>query len=258
MTEGRIQGQVFGEVADDYERVRPGYPAELVDEVVTFAGGPEAGPALEIGAGTGKATVAFARRGYAVTAVEPDPAMAEVLARRTEGLPVTVVASTFEDVAPDGSYALVFSGQAFHWTDPVTRWVRTVAALAPGGALALFWNTDRIADADLHARVDAVQRDLAPAVVRADDPPAGVTLDRHHMPAEFDTRPELVDPTTRVYRWERSLSTSDFLVLLSTISVYRLLDAPVRERLFAGLADEIGDSVTLAEATVLYLAHTRR
>ena len=49
----------FGAVASAYERYRPGYPDELVDEVLAYAGRPVR-TALEVGAGTGKATRAFA------------------------------------------------------------------------------------------------------------------------------------------------------------------------------------------------------
>ena len=55
----REQRTVFGEVAEQYERTRPGYPDELFDTVMRF-GELEAGDrALEIGAGTGKATRGF-------------------------------------------------------------------------------------------------------------------------------------------------------------------------------------------------------
>src|SRR5439155_3047645 len=47
---------------DPYDQARPGYPQALVGDVLAFAG--MASPrTLEIGAGTGKATVAFCRPG---------------------------------------------------------------------------------------------------------------------------------------------------------------------------------------------------
>src|SRR5690349_24247882 len=64
----------FGVVAEAYERFRPAYPVELFDMVMAYAGQPVR-TALEIGAGTGKATRLFAQRGVTVTAVEPDGAM---------------------------------------------------------------------------------------------------------------------------------------------------------------------------------------
>jgi ubiquinone/menaquinone biosynthesis C-methylase UbiE len=64
----------FGSVAAAYEQFRPGYPEALVDAVLAYAGHP-VHTALEIGAGTGKATRVFAVRGITVTATDPDPAM---------------------------------------------------------------------------------------------------------------------------------------------------------------------------------------
>ncbi|MER6941346.1 SAM-dependent methyltransferase, partial [Nocardioides sp. NPDC000441] len=55
----------FGAVAEDYERFRPGYPDDLVALVSEVADGPVR-RAIEIGAGTGKATRTFAAAGIEV------------------------------------------------------------------------------------------------------------------------------------------------------------------------------------------------
>src|SRR5690242_3254327 len=93
------RAQSFGAAARDYHRFRPGYPPELADLVLAHADGPVV-RALEIGAGTGKATRLFAERGVHVTAVEPDAGMRQVLEAETHGLPVMVRPGTFEDVVP--------------------------------------------------------------------------------------------------------------------------------------------------------------
>jgi hypothetical protein len=82
-----VRGLLFGSVAERYERYRLDYPNELVETVLRYAGRPVS-TALEIGAGTGKATRPFAVRGIEITALEPDADMAKVLARVTYGLPV--------------------------------------------------------------------------------------------------------------------------------------------------------------------------
>ena len=86
----------FGSVAAAYERFRLGYPDQLVDSVVAYSGRPVR-TALEIGAGTGKATRVFAARGIAVTATEPDRAMLAELRKRVPATVITVPAS-FEDL----------------------------------------------------------------------------------------------------------------------------------------------------------------
>src|SRR5438552_140762 len=81
----REQGTVFGEVAELYDRARPGYPTALVDEVLAFA--PESPRVLDVGAGTGKATVPFAERGLEVVALQPSVGMAAVARRNCSRFP---------------------------------------------------------------------------------------------------------------------------------------------------------------------------
>src|SRR5215210_5494927 len=54
----------FDEAASLYDEVRPGYPEDLFDDIVSLSGIPSGGRILEIGCGTGQATVPFALRGY--------------------------------------------------------------------------------------------------------------------------------------------------------------------------------------------------
>src|SRR2546430_7122914 len=153
-----MRGRVFGEVADVYDRVRPGYPDALVDDVLGYAQADPA-PALEVGAGTGKATAAFAARSVPVTAVEPDAAMAAVLARRVADTPgVTVVVSSFEEYPPPQRFGLLFSADAWHWMDPAVRWQRAAAALREWGTLALFWHEERFADDAVGTAFSGVHR----------------------------------------------------------------------------------------------------
>jgi trans-aconitate methyltransferase len=121
----------FGAVAAAYERFRPAYPAELFDTVARYASEPIR-TALEIGAGTGKATRLFAQRGVAVTATEPDAAM---LAELRQHVPATVttVQASFEDLTLNETYGLVYAAAALHWTNPQGRWSRMSALLEPGG-----------------------------------------------------------------------------------------------------------------------------
>ena len=111
----RERARVFGEVAGDYADVRAGYADELVTAVFDYLGRvPER--VVEPGAGTGKATEAFAARGVPVTCVEPDPAMARVLRGRLPGVEVAVC--RFEDwVPPAGGVPLLICAQAWHWLD---------------------------------------------------------------------------------------------------------------------------------------------
>jgi SAM-dependent methyltransferase len=143
----------FGGVAELYDRSRPSYPAGLVDEVLEFAGAGTGDRALEIGAGTGKATVLFAERGLHVVGLEPSAEMAAIARRNcAPHANVRIEEAEFERWEPNGRrFELVFSAQAWHWVAPDVRYVHAGAALKPGGALAVFWNVTDWARTPLRA-----------------------------------------------------------------------------------------------------------
>ncbi|WP_161789856.1 class I SAM-dependent methyltransferase [Streptacidiphilus neutrinimicus] len=159
MAQAHERALVFGTTAEAYDAARPSYPDALVDTVLAYAGG--AGPgalrAVEIGAGTGKATAVFGGRGLPVLAVEPDPRMAEVLRRKLDSLPhVEIEVSRFEQWQPGARrFDLAYAAQAWHWLDRETRRDRIFDALAPGGAVALFWNLLGIVDPVVHRDLTA-------------------------------------------------------------------------------------------------------
>ena len=55
----------FDEIVIDYDKVRWDYPDELFSDAIHYSGKGNGKQALEIGAGTGKATTPFLDSGYA-------------------------------------------------------------------------------------------------------------------------------------------------------------------------------------------------
>ncbi|GAA1395900.1 class I SAM-dependent methyltransferase [Catellatospora coxensis] len=252
MSDARAQGLMFGEIAEEFDRIRPGYPEGLVDDVLAYTGiGVQA---LEVGAGTGKATTAFAARGLQITAIEPDPKMAALLSERLAGQSaVRIVVALWEQYEPDLAFDLLFCAQAWQWTDGSQRWRRAAAALTPGGTIALFWNFDRIADDDLRALVREVHSGYAPHAMIDEEPADGTDLSAYWPGPDLAALPEFGDLTERLYTWERTLSADDYVSYLSTQPTYRILPEATREALFTALLQRLPEKVTLAVETLLYL-----
>lgn len=156
----------FGARAAAYERFRPEYPEELCDLVVSYAGRPLR-TALEIGAGTGKATRVFAGRGVLVTATDPDAAMLTEL-RKHVPRNVQTMRTAFENLPKGKRYSLVYAAAALHWTKPEGRWARVADLLEPGGVFASFGRPVRLADA---AVAEAVRAALHADSARLRRPP---------------------------------------------------------------------------------------
>lgn len=242
----------FGAVASAYERFRPGYPEALVDEVLAYAGRPVR-TALEIGAGTGKATRVFALRGIGVTATEPDAAM---LAELRTHVPANVVTlrAAFEDVSLTSTYDLVFAAASLHWTTPAGRWSRVAALLRPGGVFASFGGPMHLADPDVEAAVRAARADVLPedGVPSPDGTPEdspmqwpGTELERSGLFG--DVRQSVIE--RRVV-----MSAAGYVGHLSTISAYLELPDPARARVFARIRDVLPPTVTLATDLTVHLA----
>jgi SAM-dependent methyltransferase len=250
MTEELVRALVFGRAALEYDRVRPGYPPALVDDALAYAGPFTTAGVVDVGAGTGRATLAFADRGARVTAVEPDARMAAVLADRADGLPVTVHVGPFEAFVPAAPFDLLICAQAWHWIDEATRWDLAADAVRPGGAVALFWNADRPADPRDADVLRAAHQRHAPDLWREDPPAIESTLDWTEMAGQ----PRLVDYGNRLYRWQRALPVADYLALLATTSAYLMVDDAVRSALFEDILGRLDGELVFDVDTELHVA----
>lgn len=77
--------RTFDTAARLYDEVRPGYPEDLVRDVVSLSGIPQGGRILEIGCGTGQATEAFAARGYRMVCLDIGVNMAAIAGDASAG-----------------------------------------------------------------------------------------------------------------------------------------------------------------------------
>ena len=239
----------FGAVAEQYDAARPGYPDALFDDVVAMLPGPYV---VEVGAGTGKATGGLLARRLDVTPVEPDPEMARVL-RCRHGLDVVV--APYEQWSPPRAYDGLVSAQAWHWTDPATRYDRAARALRPGGVVALLWNVDVLPDPQVEARfVDAYRAH-------------GIEGD---MPFEPPTEPFETGPGVdllahpafdsvqfRRYPNASSYAADELVALLATTSVIRTLDEDARRDIGERVRDIVasaGGRLDVRRYTALYTA----
>jgi SAM-dependent methyltransferase len=125
----------FGEMAEEYDRWRPGYP----DPAVEWLAPEPPATVVEIGAGTGRLTGPLLAHGLEVDAVEPDPRMRAVLARNHPTARCHASGSTSLPV-PDGSVDAVLVADAWHWFDAEATMDEVRRVLRPGGWLGLVWN----------------------------------------------------------------------------------------------------------------------
>ncbi|MFF4360338.1 methyltransferase domain-containing protein [Streptomyces sp. NPDC001604] len=238
-------GRVFNEVAELYDRVRPGYPDELFADLVAITGMDERSSVLEVGCGSGQATRSLAALGCSVTAVEPGAELAALARRRVASFPdVEVETSRFEEWDDRGRrFDALVAASSWHWVDPSVGWRRAHEVVSPGGWMALLGHVvvRRPGEPEVYAETADLHDRFSPG-----------NPDWGHPPLENDVRAtdegwglvedpgELFGPTmVRWYPTVQWLTGDGFADLLRSLSLYRKLDREVREPLLDAVAERI-------------------
>ncbi len=134
----------FTGTAAFYAEFRPEYPAAVWDSLVDQAGVDRDSAALDLGCGSGTATLALAKRAGSVIAADLDAEMVEHGRVRSAaaGLEnVEWINRPAEEIDyPDGHFRLIVIASAFHWMDRPLVAGKCRAMLADGGVLALLGN----------------------------------------------------------------------------------------------------------------------
>ena len=258
----------FDEIVGNYDRIRPEYPDKLFADVINFMG-PDKKKALEIGAGTGKATAPFLKAGYDVTAVEIGENMAEFLREKfKECTNFNVIVSAFESaVLDESSYDLIYAGSAFHWVNAEIGCPKVFNLLKSGGVFALFrYNFfathNKLLDDEIHTVYNKyyfsyyTSKSRAPRYRRTHD--------------EFKESSEILknygfedlkiygfnDVLMNFYDVTWTLDASGYIELLDTFADHRSLPEENREALYAGIKETIlkhGGYITETDVFQLYM-----
>ncbi len=268
------RGLSFDGVADEYDRVRPGYPPEIVDAACSLGRLRPGSRVLEIGCGTGKLTEELAARGLHVEAVDPGARMVGVARRRLGDTPnVSFRIGRFEDAElPAGGFEAVFSATAFHWVDASVGWEKVARVLRPGGMLALLTHLGfSPIDEQLHAAWTEVRQESLEWVPRdrktffdgiegrLDNVSAvWAWVNQHDALAREEAAGLFTDvrSTTTVAGDEQE--TAEHLIAVTrTTSMYLGLSAPERQRLeqrLTEVVEEAGGSFLLTLYALLVTA----
>lgn len=229
-----LLARIFDEDAELYDRARPGYPPGLYDDLAELAGAGPGSRVLEVGCGTGQATVELAARGCRITAVEAGPRMAAIARRNLAGgAEAEVVTARFENwPLPPEPYDAVVSATAFHWIDPAVRMTRAADALRPGGALAVVRSQHvRGGTEEFFVEVQRCYERFDPRTPPGLRPPAAADVDGSDHVEEVARSGRFGPTVLRRHEQDLTYTTSAYLELLRTYSGHRALPEPARNGL---------------------------
>lgn len=247
----------FDLTAVDYDRIRPMYADEIYRDIFAYKDIGRDSQVLEIGMGTGKATVPFLDRQCRLTGIEPGENLAALARERLKDYSnLTIVNQTLQDYqCEDGTFDLIYAATAFHWIPEEYGYRRVFSLLKKGGAFARF---------AYHAGPDRGRRELAEEI-------QGIYALYMQPKKEYKVFGEaeaektaqtalaygFTDIRHSLYYKKKDFTSDEYMALLTTYPDHMKLEEEPRRKLFEGIhraIDRSGGTITIYYSMDLELA----
>lgn len=251
----------FNEDVENYEKARPTYPNELFNDIIAYSGINECSNVLEIGIGTGQATLPFLKLGCSVTAVELGRNLAEYAKSKFSTFDnLHIINDDFTKAPlPDRHYDLVLCATAFHWLPKEEAYTKIKNILKPGGSVALFWNhpfPNREDD-----EVNTASRKVYDKYRPTDKPIIEFSeSDLKNYEDELRTF-KFAGVKSKLYKRTRTLSAEEYISLLNTYSDHRALPDDIKaafEKDMLCTIEVLGGKISIYDTIDLYLAKSQK
>ena len=250
--------KTFNENEYNYDKARPDYPKELFEDIFSYTNLTENSKILEIGIGTGQATLPFLNKGCNVTAVELGDKLVKYCQQKFAQYDnFDIINSDFvEAILPENHFDLIFSATAFHWIPKDSGYAKIKSLLKSDGAVALFWNHPFVSNT-------SDETNLASMTVYKEYRPDDKT------PTEFDVskcqeqvreleKYGFTNIKSKVYKRIRKLTSEEYVNLIKTYSDHNALPEEVRrffEKEMKQAIDNVGRKINIYDTIDLYLVH---
>lgn len=252
----------FDTVASTYEKLRPGYVAELYRTLFDYIPIDANSNVLEVGTGSGQATTPILNTGCKLTAVEYGEKFSELLKNKFKEYPkFSVITDKFEDISlEENAFDLVFSASAFHWIPEKIGYEKVFSILKKGGVFARFAN---------HPYRDKGNPALAKEIDELYDEYyykfhnkkrealTEYSEEQAKSQAMIASKYGFTDIRYAMFYRERVFYAQEYIQLLGTYSDHIVIEKPIRTNFFSKIEEAInkhGGTITVYDTIDLQLA----
>ncbi|BAZ15761.1 type 12 methyltransferase [Calothrix sp. NIES-4071] len=237
----------YSPAAEAYNKARPRYPQQLIQRAVELTQLQDNANILEVGCGPGIATVAFAKLGYKMLCVEPNPDFC-LLTRQNcqEYSNVQILNTSFEEWQLESNkFDAVLAATSFHWIPPEVGYSKAASSLKDNGYLILLWNMRLEPSYELYQKFIKIYEQYAPSLLeKYEGEYEGKEKQEEHLKSFGEIVLEsgqFQDLVTEYIPCELTYSVDDYFALLNSYSPYLMLEPQVKDALFAALREKIED-----------------
>ena len=251
-----IDGKVFGDIPEEYDRFRPEYCSGLTEAIFACSGIGEGSVILEIGIGTGKATVPFLEAGCNVDAVDISENMIEFCREKFAGYKnLFLVTADFAVFDTPLRYDLIYSATAFHWIPSEISYMKALSLLRPGGTLAVFRNYPAAGEpgSSVDQKIQAAYE-----AVRGPSGPRRSVLDRMRSSEIEMSAHGFRDVVSQMFYSQRKMTASDYIGVMRTYSDHIASTPDERVQLEENVLNAIeseGGMITVYDSQALVMGH---
>lgn len=225
----------FDNAAADYELSRPIYMKELYDDIFKYKQINSGSNVLEIGIGTGKATLPILEKRCNFIALEPGEQLLKIANKKFKKYHNFLIHNqTLQDfIFPANSFDFIYSATAFHWIPEEYGYKRVYELLKDGGVFARF---------AYHAGQDKRRRTLASEIqelykkyMNFKGEPKEYCEDEAKKLAQIAEKYGFVNTKYNLYHMTKDFTADEYMSLLNTYPDHMEIEKTNREMLFNGI-----------------------
>lgn len=241
----------------NYDKSRPGYPSELFEDIFDYANLCSGSIVIEIGIGTGQATLPFLQKGCNLTAVELGDRLAGYCKQKFSAYEKfnIINADFLKADLPEKHFDLILSATAFHWIPKDSGYAKIKSLLKSNSVLALFWNHPFVSNTEDKTNLAsmAVYQKYRPN----DKPPIQFDESKCQVIINELAHYGFRDIHSKIYRRTRTLTSEEYINLIKTYSDHNALPEQIRfafEKDMKQAIDEVGGIINIFDTIDLYLS----
>ena len=247
----------FNEDEANYDKWRPSYVPELFKEIIQYSSINEMKHALEIGIGTGQASLPFLQTKCKLTAIDIGDKLVEYSRKKFDSFSnFQVINSDFESFcAENNTFDLIYSATAFHWISEEVGYEKSFDLLKRGGTLALFWNHPFVYRTDdlLHIEIQKVYKKFQSSDKKLVEFNKGDCTKKLEILNDYGFE----NCYSKLFFQTRAFTADGYIALLNTYSDHRALPINVKTELENGISaaiNSLGGILHVYDTMDLYLA----